>query len=457
VNASPPEPASDDAWVAGAVGVAGFVRAAPLAAWGLGRCVRDECSYVGLARDLVAGEGMRAQDGWLWAPGYPYLLSIFYWLTGNAFFVKYLQVGLATVLTLLILSLGERVGGRKVGLIAAWTYALHPTIAYFAGTLWSESVYAFLLVTAVLALDWARQGSWRRALVPGALVGVCVLFRGVAQYMAPIFALAAVWPVEQSLRDALATRWRHALAVGLAAALVVAPWSIHASRTHGGFILSDATLGQMMWLGDNEFPPLSFDYGNGVVHLSVMHAWADSGRPHCDRTLPAAAWNACESAGAKAWIAENPGEFLARVPLRLAQLFQPHGFLVRHLRSDFWPAMPFWLKESLAWGAIGSTLLVWILGTLGAAARARGPFGVLTVAIVGYHVAAVALVAGLSRYRVPLEHLWLVYAAAFVAEPRACWAALRASPPRALAAALVLLILIPSMLTFLPHGFPGWP
>jgi hypothetical protein len=102
------------------------------------------------------------------------------------------------------------------------------------------------------------------------------------------------------------------------------------------------------------------------------------------------------------------------------------------------------------------SFVVMLGGTIGLFARGRGWFAVTGVLIVGYHVAAIACLAGLSRYRVPLEPLWMVYAAGALAEPRATWAALREDRPRAVGALVVGGLLLALMLWFLPTGWRSW-
>jgi hypothetical protein len=442
-------------WIAIAVGV--VLRGLPIVLWPFDTPIRDEVTYTLLADSILAGEGLTGLKGWLWAPGYPHLLALFQWAFDERLLgtVTWLQVFAASVGVWLSHQLGARIAGPRAALIAAWLYALHPTLAFYAGRLWSESIYSPLLLAAVASLLWAREGRPTRGLLPGALVGLCVLLRGVATYMGPLFFLAAIWPSDaESPKQGVRRRWPHAVILLLAMALTVAPYSLYASARSGGFILSDATLGQMMYLGNNEFPPMSFDVGNGSVRNHVRDAWFETGRAHCDVELPVAAWDACEVDRGKAWIRDNPGEFLARIPLRLAQLVHPHTFLTRHLRWGRWPQLPFLLKEGLCLWVVVWSYVVLVGGTVAACARARGPYGMLAVTIVAYHVAAIAALAGLSRYRLPLEPLWMIYLAMLLAHPRVVLGELGGSTARAAGALLTLPMLFALMLWYLPTGFP---
>lgn len=461
--------------------VAFTLRTLPLAVWGESwTCVRDECTYIKLAVRMVEGEGMTASSGWLWAPGYPFLLAIHKVVTGWASTMKGTQVAVALANVVLLFQLTRRATGlwspdaalqRRAGLIAAWLYAASLPQAYFSMSLWSEVIYSMLLLIALLALhaaappvdpavpDRARVVPEERSLgravglaaLLGAMVGCCVLFRGVATYMLPIFAFAVAWR-----RWHLGRAWLQSAVVILAAVLVVAPYSVHISKKFDTVVISDRTMGQMMWLGNNEFPPLTFDYGNGQLSRRAFDRAKAIGRSYCAPRKQAIVRDQCEVEAGIAWIKANPREFVARMPLRVAQLVNPHSLLTRHLRWSRWRGLPQWVDElSILYGAASSTLVMW-LGAVGLAARGRRALGLVVAGILIYHVAAIALLAGLTRYRIPLEPLLMVYAAQVLASPRQALSIFATRRWRLAAAAFTLLLLVPLVLWFLPAGWPGW-
>lgn len=458
------EPAEDwrrdrTLWAALAIGL--ILRALPMMLWpwDVGDCVRDECIYRSRAGAILDGEGLTTTDkGWLPAPGYPYLLALMKLLFGAFFAVKHLQLGLSLASIVVIYLIGRRIADRRVGRISAWLFALHPTLAYFAQTMWIEPVYVFLLLSAILALLWAREGSWQRALLSGGLIGLAVLFRGVATYLPPIFLLAAIWPDQgpllTGLRDGLRARWKHGLAFLLAMATVISPWSLYASQRYGGFMVSDATAGHVLFLGNNDFPPLTFDYGNGMLTSSLYARYLRTGRRPCPRNEPPVVSSACEVQATVDWIRENPKTFVDRIPMRLAQLLNPNSFLTRHMRWGYWPGIPFAVKEGLAIGVVFTSFLVMVGGTVGAFARARGPYGVMAVGVVLYTCATIAMAYGMTRFRLPLEAVWIPYVAVFLAYPRATLQSLLASGPRAAGLFITLPPLLALMAWYLPTGFP---
>jgi len=446
-----------DRWLWGAIALGVVLRVIPLLLWDVGDCVRDECIFRSRAAAILDGEGLTTTDkGWLPAPGYPYLLALVKLVTTQFWPVKVGQALLGGACIALVHRIGDRLGGRRVAITSAMLFALHPTLIFFSGTLWVEPIYVFLLLAASEGMLRAREeGSPRAAILSGAAIGLAILFRGVATYLPPIFALAAVWPERgERFAEGLRSRWRHALAFGLAAVVTVAPWSIHASSRYGGFLVSDATAGHVLFLGNNEFAPVTFDYGNGVLTSGVYSQHLRQGRRTCDRDVPPVRSNACEVAATVDWIRANPGEFVRRVPMRLAQLFNPNSFLTRHVRWGYWEGLPFVVKEGIAVLVVLTSALVMVGGTAAAWARARGPYAVMAVGVVAYTCATIAVAYGMTRFRVPLEAMWLPYTALLLADPRGVLRALGESPARAAGLILTLPPLLALMAWYLPTGFP---
>ena len=448
-----------------AVWVGIVLRVLPLVIWRDWGCARDECTYLRIARKMAAGEGMVPSAGWLWAPGYPAIMAAHKALFGYGATIKGLQIAAAAMCTVMVYLLTRRVwshrgdeGATRAARVSAWLYALSPPLIFFSMSLWSEVLYGTLLLGLLLVLDKAREAVQRadKAWIKGAILvgfmgGCCVLFRGVATYMLPIFGFALLWSRWRSKRS-----WTQvALMVGTAV-ITVAPYSAYISKKMDTFIVSDRTMGQMMWLGNNDFPPITFDYGNGQLSQRAFKRYAKQGRKRCaDRRKPMKR-DACETQAGFQWIKDNPREFLERMPMRVAQMVTPHSLLTRHLRWGKWRNNPQILDEVIIlWGALWS-MFVMLGGALALVARGRGGHGVVTGLILLYHVAAIAALAGLSRYRVPLEPLLMVYAAGLWTDAGEVWRGLAEDRKRLILAIVVLGWLVPLVLWYLPAGWSWW-
>jgi hypothetical protein len=458
-----------------------LLRAVPMLVWLGWPCVRDECTYLRLAERMANGHGMTSSVGWLWAPGYPFLISIFEKTTGWGSNIKVLQLFVATFIIYFMYKLGKRFGKtERSGLIAAGLYALSPTQIFFAMSLWSECLYGGLLLLAIGLFDRLRasgstsllntdpseenlaalenvqpkEAKEKASIIAvklGLIVGVCVLFRGVATYMLPIFLVALVW---KRLRDMSA--WKQGVFLLIGTTLMVAPYSIYISKKYDHRIISDRTMGQMMWLGNNDFNPVTFDWGNGQLSRYEFKTHTKIGRKACGSKSDAMGREDCQTENGITWIKSNSEEFVRRMPLRAAQLLNPHSFLTRHLRWGYWRGLPQPFDEFLIlWNVLWSFIVIWG-GTIGLCAKGRGGRGLLISGILLYHVAAISILAGLTRYRVPLEPLLMLYSALLLSNPRKVFRNLRDSPWRLFALGVSAAFLVPLCLYFLPTGWSWW-
>lgn len=451
-------------WIAVAIALA--LRAAPMLVWGWdgSDCTRDECIFKIAARPILDGDGLGlAPRGWLPAPLYPYLLAACAEVLGSFESVKWVQWALTPIQLGVLAALGTRLGGPTHGRSAArWLvggFAIHPTFVFYVGTMWTETLSTLLLTAWILATLWARDGTARRAVLPGALLALLVLLRGVATWLFPLGMLAFVAPEvlrsgRGAWREGLARRGRHALVMVGTLAALVAPYSVSASARWGGAVVSDATLGHVIGLGNDDFPPVTFDYLNGQLTGDLYARTLARGRSDCPRAGGPVVHDRCEVRRAVAWIREHPDAFVARVPERLAQALNPNTFLTRHVRWGYWPGLPWELKELTVIATAATTVVVVLGGALAVVSRAGGPWGLLCVGTLAYHLAAFSALYGLSRFRLPLEPLLMAELALLLASPGAGLAALRGSPPR-LAAAVVLLPAL-AWLTA-RYAWTGWP
>lgn len=438
----------EDPWLWGALGVGLLLRCLPMFLWPQTDCVRDECIYRFLAKGILDDGVMGVTTkGWLSAPGYPYLLAFFRWATGSWFPIKWLQIAASLTSIPVLYGITRHLSPDvRAPRWTSWLLALHPTVAWYASTWWIETFYIALLLPAVLlVLGEARV---RHGVGAGVFLGLAILFRGVATYLPPIFALALLLGERP-----LAERLKPAAALLIAAALTVAPWSLVASNRYGGFVVSDATMGHVLFLGNNDFPPMTFDYGNGALTQAHYYAELKRGRKPCPRKGPPVQHARCDTERALTWARENPAAFVGRIPLRLAQQLNPHTFLTRHLRWGYFWGVDGLLEELLVvWIALTSVITV-LGGSLVGFARGGGRFAVLAGGTILYTLATAAVSYGMSRFRLPLEPLWLVWLAVGLAAPREVLVGLK-NPVRAGLALILLPLLAWLVLWFAGTGFP---
>jgi len=164
----------------------------------------------------------------------------------------------------------------------------------------------------------------------------------------------------------------------------------------------------------------------------------------------------CQLKAGVSWIKSNPRTFVTRMPMRVAQMLNPHSFLTRHLRAGKWRGLPQIVDEGLIiWNVLWSLLVVWG-GTVVLCLRGKGGRGLLMSGLLLYHVAAISVLAGLTRYRVPLEPLLMLYFAWGICDWKGTKAIANEERWRWLLLFVVLLFLVPLTLWYFPTGWSWW-
>jgi 4-amino-4-deoxy-L-arabinose transferase-like glycosyltransferase len=184
---------------------------------------------------LLAGRHLEAADHppmyilWLSVPEYLNITS------REALLVWSCLLGSATVAVVGLV--GRKVGGNRVGLVAAVLTAVYPPIWSQDGTLQSETM-AILMVSFVLlaAYRYWERPDVGRAVVLGLAIGLAALSRSELLLLGPLVALPlALW----SRSVPMAKRLQQLTAAGLTCVLALAPWCIYnLSRFENRVLLS---------------------------------------------------------------------------------------------------------------------------------------------------------------------------------------------------------------------------
>lgn len=206
------------------------------------------------ANDIAAGHGFL--DPWYalathhrsvsaaHPPLYPLVLSVIS-LVGGHSTLDHRSLGLllGPVTIVLVGLLGRRLGGERIGLVAAGLCALYPLMIAVDGDLMSEVLFspliAGMLLTAIAVID--RPSLWRAAGL-GALIALAALTRAEALLFLPLLAL----PVAFVAWRGHPRSWLLGGGVAVAACVVVlAPWTIRNESVFGRFVpisTNDATV-----------------------------------------------------------------------------------------------------------------------------------------------------------------------------------------------------------------------
>lgn len=295
-------------------------------AWGVAAGVTpvaafdDALWYHQAATLLASGHGyvnpVTGQPTASWPPGYPFVLSLAYRVTGaSPVTAVVLNAVLGAATCVLVGRLGARLGGRRVGLVAAALLAVYPGHVFFAALVLSETLFTCLvlaLLVIALALRADREGgSTLRWVAWGIGVGLTTLVR------AESLALALV-PVLPRVRDDRRAAARTLVAILAGATLVLAPWTLRNARLFGAFVPTSTGFGRTLWIGHN---PAATGGMTPAIQAAMQETMAaagitpatPAGELAMDRTLRARAID---------FALAHPGRELVLTPLRTYNLFR---------------------------------------------------------------------------------------------------------------------------------------
>ena len=308
-----------------AAAVAGFVlRLAFGAVYWVGKpLTHDEREYLALAQSLASGRGFvygeahetgTAQQFGR-APGYPVFLA----LLGpgqNAHerapaAVKIVQSAVGALTVWLIGVWALTIAGPRAAIAAAAIAAVYPPLVVMPAYVLSETLFAALALAAALVL---QRGEGEAGIAPpiasGVLSGAAALVRPAMLLFLP---LAVLWLV-------LRRRPAHAVALALAAAAVVAPWTLRNYRTYGRVVVIASEGGVTFWTGNH---PLARGEGDLAANPDLKRAELEFRRGHPG--LTAEALEPLYYRAALSWIAAHPLDWIGLMGRKAFYTIVPAG------------------------------------------------------------------------------------------------------------------------------------
>ena len=156
-------------------------------------------------------------------PLYPLVLALFTLIGGHGWIPHQIAGALIGTGTVAVTAfLGRRVAGDVAGLVAGGLAAVYPMLIAADGSFRSESLYALLIVSTLLAAYalWDRP-SYGRAAVCGVLIALATLTRSEAVALLVLLVFPAALLAVSARRAAVLT-----LVAAAATVVVLAPWLI---------------------------------------------------------------------------------------------------------------------------------------------------------------------------------------------------------------------------------------
>lgn len=372
----------------------------------------DSISYDVIAWNLAQDRGFQlVSDGTLYptakAPLLPWLVSLVYRMTGHVYFASLLfQCVIGACVPVLVRSLGRTMFGTPVGRIAGWLAVAHPLLIFFSGYLLTESLFAAMVLAAMVAsAEWLKAPRTRRALGAGLLWGLACLTRPTAMPLPFLVALWAWPPLGLMLRPGDRARQTGVLLLGMV--LAIAPWTIR-----NAIVLHD-------------FVPITTGGGRTLLDANNAWVWDD----------PALRGSAISTAEVEPWHTR----FAGKSEIEVDRIATDEAVAFGLSRWRQWPEMA-WAKFSRMWRltalapstgrwfqagslpdrllSLADPLLLWSLLTLPLALwgllrtlrNTRRHFQLLPLWVVSVFTAGSLVFWGALRLRVPAEPMLLLYA-----------------------------------------------
>ena len=200
----------------------------------------DPFYYHATANLLVRGQGFLEPVRWtvlgiknpgaVHGPLYPMVLALSSRVGGTSYFDhRVMAVLIGGLVVPAVYIVANRVGGRRVAIVATCLAVVYPNLWSADGSLFVESMMAALTTLATyVAYRWIETPRRRLMVLIGVLLGLAALTRGEGILLVPILVIPLVL-VDKRLQ--LRQRWTQIAIGGLACLVTISPWMIYnASR-----------------------------------------------------------------------------------------------------------------------------------------------------------------------------------------------------------------------------------
>lgn len=244
-------------------------------------------------------------------PLYPFFLAGVYSLFGrSASAVALVQIGFDVITLLGIHAIGRRIGGERVGLLAAALTGFYPYLLFQDLSVNDTAIFIALLTLGIWGAYRARESAaWKWAAFVGAALGLAALTKTLVVLLLPLIAL---WWWRQ-------IGFRRALGLGAALAFTFAafllPWVIRNTDVQGTFTLVSTNDGSNLYQGNN---PCVADY--------LLRGW-DAQWVDCLDPLPSGLSETEQSAWyrdrAFAYLRDHIGDLPRLLGVKLLTLWSP--------------------------------------------------------------------------------------------------------------------------------------
>lgn len=279
----------------------------------------DAAWYYDRAIELAAGMGYHRNGipTAYWPPGQSLVLAVVFWCFGaSTLVVGLFNLVVGTIGGWLTLDLGKRIfSSPAVGRAGLLLLAVYPNAVGYYPLALTEVFYTTLLLGCCWLL--IARTSIAALIFAGLLFGLASLVKAQTIIVLPLIFAIALLRRGRSPRDVLVRvpgiAGRTAL-VGAITVLAVLPWTIRNHEVFGQWVAVSTNGGMTLLTGNNDTARGGFTPEDPVV--VALDARKD---------LSETAMDAEAKRLGLEWIANNPGRFVALMPLKLMRLWATDG------------------------------------------------------------------------------------------------------------------------------------
>ena len=363
----------------------------------------DPYNYAGLARQMLsegfAAHGLTKREASL----YPAFIALVYAIAGSRpLIVTLLQCGIFAGTCALIVNIGARLFNVRTGLIAGLLFAIDPVPLRYVADLHMETLLTFAVTLNVWSMvRFHERPSVREGLLVGLTAGLATLTKGVAIVPPLVFGAYGMWRVGTAYLRGQRPQAspQSVVAIALATALVIAPWTARNYRVTGGRFVLIA-------------PGFSDAFLRGYVFSRSEFALLRR-PPYTDAENECNAWfrDLCRRAGTEFGRDEVRNEGILAAEATRKIIAEP-GELARKVVVGLFT---FWYQMTTRFNSAvtgGIALAMWGLAMAGwsRGRREQRPLWLLMMPIVAMNV-FIAVLCSLGRYSLPIIPCLAVLAA----------------------------------------------
>lgn len=292
----------------------------------------DSVEYDGIARALIAGNGITTDVGFVRPPLYPVYLALCY-AVGGIGILQGTQIALGALTVVLIGVLGRGLfSDERAAWAAALMAAVYPWFFQFVGTVASETLFTLLAVASFVAiLKASKARSYGAALGAGALLGIASLVRSNLLVLVPGIAVWWWW------------RWRWdrqywaAAVFGVGIVVALLPFTTYNAVAGRGLVIGSSGGGLNFYIGNNpdttrfysgqltdeEWRTLSRAVVMGPEALGFAGCDPAAGQGVCIGSVPIAQADAFWYAAGIRYIRSDPGAWALTEVRKLIHYWRP--------------------------------------------------------------------------------------------------------------------------------------